>query len=104
MGRRQNSGTHLGLAPKNIVPSLFMRSKRKNFSVQRALQNNYWIAQISLLQSPQELIEYLDLWEKIQSLDRDDITPMRLHGDGQQTGITRPTAHTESNSKGALNP
>jgi hypothetical protein len=31
------------LAPKNIAPSLFLKSKRKNISILKAIENNIWI-------------------------------------------------------------
>jgi regulation of enolase protein 1 (concanavalin A-like superfamily) len=51
-----------GAAPKSIAPSLFRRSRRKNFTVQRALKNNYWVTQIYPLQSTEEILEYVTSW------------------------------------------
>jgi hypothetical protein len=63
--KKQNFGTLLGCKgqpQKSIAPSLFRRSRRKNFTVQRALKNNYWVTQIYPLQSTEEILEYVTSW------------------------------------------
>jgi hypothetical protein len=72
--KKANFSTHPGYMErpkKNIAPSLLKRSKRKNFTVHTALNNNYWITEFYHVQSREEIVEYLDLWEKIQTIDRD---------------------------------
>lgn len=60
-----------GMSPKNIAPALFRKSKRENFTVKRALQNDYWIDQIHPLSPGQEVREYTELWEKKTKHKRD---------------------------------
>jgi hypothetical protein len=55
-----------GTSPKNLAPLLFKRSKRKNFSVRKALQDDYWINQIYPLSLGEEIREYVALWEAIR--------------------------------------
>lgn len=53
---------------KNTKPLLFKKAKRKNISVQKALQDNKWIAHILPIQFPEELHEYVALWTIVQQI------------------------------------
>jgi len=57
-----------GAAPKNLAPSF--RKSRKIFTVQQALNNNYWIHQVCPLHTSAEFREYTSLWEQISLIDR----------------------------------
>jgi hypothetical protein len=48
-----------GKAPKNIAPSLFKKAKRKNITVQKALQDNKWTTHILPLLTTTEIQEYV---------------------------------------------
>jgi hypothetical protein len=61
-----------GSSPLNIAPSLYQKSKRKNITVFKALHNNTWITHIYPLQSSVEVHEYVNLWERIHSIDRNE--------------------------------
>jgi hypothetical protein len=61
-----------GTSPLSIAPSLYQKSKRKNITVLKALHNNTWITHISPLQSSVEVHEYVNLWEGIHSIDRNE--------------------------------
>jgi hypothetical protein len=78
-----------GKSPRNLAQLLFQRSKRKNFSVQRALQDNYWIAQVYPLVTGEEIREYVQLFEEINMLQRDpnaeDEISWRWTKDGEYT-------------------
>ena len=78
-----------GAAPKNLAPSLFTKSRRKKFTVQQALHNNFWINQVLPLHSGTEFREYASLWEQISLLDRnpdmEDEIIWRWTSDGEYT-------------------
>jgi hypothetical protein len=44
---------------------LFRKAKRKNIMVQMALLDNCWITHILPILTPQELNEYVTLWEAV---------------------------------------
>ena len=54
-----------------MAPSLLRKSRRKNFTVQQALNNNFWIDQVCPLHTGAEFREYANLWEQISLLERD---------------------------------
>lgn len=74
---------------KDIAPSLFKKAKRKNISVKAALQNNKWIDHILPIFSPDEIREYVSLWEKVQHVqldeNREDDIVWRWTPDGEYT-------------------
>ena len=61
-----------GTAPKNIAPSLFLKVKRKNVTVLKALQNNNWVSHVCPLLTSEEIHEYVTLWQEIRLLPRDE--------------------------------
>jgi hypothetical protein len=77
------------LAPKNIAPSLFLKSKRKNISILKAIENNIWIRHISPITTLEELHDYVKLWEEIRVVHRDmaseDTIKWKWTQDGQYT-------------------
>jgi len=44
---------------------LFRKAKRKKLTVQKASENNSWVAHISPLVTTQEIREYVTLWEAV---------------------------------------
>ena len=67
-----------GFRPKDIAPKIFEISKRKNYVVSKALDNNFWIHQINTAQglTLTHLQEFANLWEMVAgvtlSQDRQD--------------------------------
>jgi hypothetical protein len=78
-----------GMTPKNLAPTLFLKSRRKKLSVHKALQDNRWIAHILPLQTAQEIKEYVMLWEKVNDIqlveDREDEIRWRWTNNGEYT-------------------
>lgn len=60
-----------GRTPKSLAPSLFRKAKRKKISVYNGLKENKWISRILPIQTPQEIHEYVELFEQIQMITRD---------------------------------
>jgi len=65
------------------------KQKEKNMSVQAALKENHWIAHISPLITPQEIKEYVALWELVGHTqlqeNMEDSIPWRWTTDGEYT-------------------
>jgi hypothetical protein len=61
-----------GQAPKVIAPALYKKSRRKNLTVQKALEDNRWIAHLIPLITSQEIREYATLWEEVSQTQLDD--------------------------------
>ena len=57
-----------GRTPKAIAPTLFKKSKRKNLTVQKALEDNRWISHVIPLGTAQEIREYVTLWEEVSQI------------------------------------
>jgi hypothetical protein len=78
-----------GQAPRNIAPALFDKSKRKNFSVFKALTNQVWIANLGHLTTTEELYQFVLLWGKLQNVVLDpevqDAISWRWTVDGEYT-------------------
>jgi hypothetical protein len=72
-----------------MAPTLFKKVKRKNVTVQKALQDNKWIEHISPVLSPTELQEYVLLWNAVQQVqldaNREDSIVWRWIADGEYT-------------------
>jgi hypothetical protein len=75
-----------GRSPRNLAPLLFRKSRRKNFTVEKALRDNFWIAQICPLTTEEEIREYVDLWEGIQLIQRDPDIEDQITWRWTQTG------------------
>ena len=50
------------MAPKSFAPTLFKKAKRKNVTVQKAIQDNKWISHITPILATAEIQEYVRLW------------------------------------------
>jgi hypothetical protein len=78
-----------GNTPRNLAPSLFKKAKRKKLTVFKALQDNRWITHILPLQTPQEIQEYVSLWEQISVIqlneNSDDMIRWKWTNDGEYT-------------------
>jgi hypothetical protein len=78
-----------GRAPKFIAPAPFQKSKRKNITVKQATTQNKWISQVYPIQSMEELLEFVTLWEEVNSVhrveDSEDEIKWRWTPDGQYT-------------------
>lgn len=61
-----------GRSPKVIAPLLYKKSRRKNFTVQKGLEDNRWISHIIPQTSTQEFREYAALWEEVSQMQLDD--------------------------------
>ena len=57
-----------GMAARLIAPNLFIKAKRKNIKVQKALLDNTWISLISPVSGETEIIEFVRLWEAIHEV------------------------------------
>jgi hypothetical protein len=78
-----------GSALKSLAPGLYKKSKRKKLSVYKALKRNRWITHILPLQSPQEIHEYVRLWEMLKDVqlveDQEDTIRWRWTANGDYT-------------------
>jgi hypothetical protein len=78
-----------GQTLQNIAPTLFRKAKRKNITVQKALQDNKWIGHISPVVSAVELHEYVLIWELVHRIQlvegTEDSIVWRWTADGEYT-------------------
>jgi hypothetical protein len=78
-----------GRAPKIVAPTLFRKAKRKNITVQMALLDNSWITHILPILTPQELNEYVTLWEAVSQTrlveNKEDTIYWQCTSDGKYT-------------------
>jgi hypothetical protein len=75
-----------GAFAEKFGPYSLPKFQKKNFTVQRALQNNFWIAQVCPLTTEKEIKEYADLWEEIQLTHRDTESDDQITWRWTQTG------------------
>jgi hypothetical protein len=61
-----------GTTAKLIAPSLYRKSKRKKFTVHQGLLNRKWIDHIFPPTSPEEVGEFIKLWEAIGAVPIND--------------------------------
>ena len=77
-----------GMRPKDIAPKIFDLSKRRGCSVQKALDNNFWVSQVKTdgITSATHLTEFVNLWEKLSVVqlnpDVADSISWKLSNDG----------------------
>jgi hypothetical protein len=78
-----------GQTLQNIAPTLFKKAKRKNITVQKALQDNKWIGHISPVVSAVELHDYVLIWELVHRIQlvegMEDSIVWRWTADGEYT-------------------
>jgi hypothetical protein len=60
-----------GMSPAAMFPALFQKSKRKNWSVAEALDNDNWIMDVMQDISPALLIDYIMLWTLVDAAGLD---------------------------------
>lgn len=89
-----------GAAPKNLAPSLFRKSRRKNFTVQQALNNNFWINQVCPYIRMLSLGSMQVYGNRSVYLIAIQIVMIRLFGDGCQMGIIQLRVHIASSLLG----
>jgi hypothetical protein len=69
-----------GAAPKDIAPSIFSLSCKKNFEVCKGLEQDFWVSNLSFVGdiTVAHITEFYNLWTKIQYVqlteDPDSIT------------------------------
>jgi hypothetical protein len=72
---------------KNIAPSLFKKTKRKNISTFHALKNNCWIQLCSPYSGAKEIKDLVSLWQAINNThelnDLEDSITWRWTADGE---------------------
>jgi hypothetical protein len=63
-----------GLIPKDIAPSIFTISKKKNISVRKGLEQDFWISNLSFEDGIDvtHIMEFSNLWTKIQEIHLTD--------------------------------
>jgi hypothetical protein len=63
-----------GLIPKDIAPSIFTISKKKNISVRKGLEQDFWILNLSFEDGIDvtHIMEFSNLWTKIQEIHLTD--------------------------------
>lgn len=56
-----------GCKPKDIVSSIFAISTRKNFTVNKCLNNDLWVSKINIFGGicTQHIVEFVELWTRI---------------------------------------
>jgi len=57
-----------GTAPKNIVPTLYKKTKRRNVKVNKVMEQNKWVDHVTQITSRQELTEYVALSEATRGI------------------------------------
>jgi hypothetical protein len=90
-----------GRKPKDIAPSIFAISKRKNFTVNKGMQQKIWIFKIKTNEgiTLQHLTEFVDLWVRFSEVHlvegtADDIT-WKLSNSGSYTAVSAYKAQFE---------
>jgi hypothetical protein len=58
-----------GNAPKDLAPHLFKLAHLKNRTVTKELKNNNWIQAVHRISTTEELLEFINLWMKIKSMN-----------------------------------
>jgi hypothetical protein len=68
---------------------LFNKSKRKNITVRKALEDDRWISHITPLVTTQEIREYVTLWEEVGQIQLQESVEDNIHlrwtADGEYT-------------------
>ena len=69
-----------GLRPKDLAPLIYDRSNKKKSTVKKALENNFWVAQINTHDglSLDHIEQFYRLWEKLAHVTLDEQTPDKI--------------------------
>lgn len=96
-----NSSWLHGLRPRDIAPSIFDLSRKKNCSVQQALASNLWISNIDISNglTLTHVQQFADLWEKISTVtlaeDVEDSIIWKFTKDGKYSASSTYKAQFE---------
>jgi hypothetical protein len=62
-----------GMRPKDIAPLIFDRSKRRKCTVHKAMENDFWVAQINTHDglSVEHIAQFYTLWEMLSNVHLD---------------------------------
>jgi hypothetical protein len=78
-----------GRTPKSLAPNLFKKASRKKLTVYKALKDKKWVSHIWPVQTSQEIIEFVELWEQIYYVqlneDNEDSIRWKWTNDGEYT-------------------
>jgi hypothetical protein len=78
-----------GRTPKSIAATLFKKSKRKNITMRKALEDDRWISHIAPLVTAQDIREYVTLWEEVGQIQLQESVEDNIHwcwmADGEYT-------------------
>jgi hypothetical protein len=66
-----------GRRPKDIAPLIYKRSKRKNCTVYKALDDGFWVTQVNTQDglSMDHIVQFANLWEMLQPIHLEPNTP-----------------------------
>jgi hypothetical protein len=66
-----------GRCPKDIAPLIFKVSKRKNYTVNKALNSNFWVSQVNTQEgfSVEYIVQFTNLWEMLHAIHFDPNVP-----------------------------
>jgi hypothetical protein len=82
-----------GKTAKAMGPKLFQKTRRKKISVFEALKDNRWVAHIAPIHDPEELQEYITVWEYVSAV--------QLHPGNEDSIRWRWTQNGEYSAKSA---
>jgi hypothetical protein len=70
-----------GLCPADLAPGLFKLSKRKNYNIEKALDNNFWVNQINTSQEfgLVHIEEFVKLWELLNDVHLENDVPDTIY-------------------------
>jgi hypothetical protein len=83
------------MRPKDIAPKIFELAKRRNCTVERALENEWWVSNINLQNglTMEHIVQFSNLWEELQHVQHDDATDSICWKFGKDDGYTASSAY-----------
>jgi hypothetical protein len=85
-----------GMHPKDIAPKIFELAKRRNCTVKRALENEWWVSNINLQNglTVEHIVQFSYLWEELQHVQLHDDTTDSIHWKfGKDDGYTASSVY-----------